>query len=416
MKIIPRKITEDILKRFKYRNIIAITGARQTGKTTLCRKILPELLPGNFEYFLFDDPEERIRFKNNGIKILENLNSDTIILDEVQKIPAIFEQIKYASEKDNSKKFIITGSSHLLLLNNIKETLAGRISVFNLFPFSIFEVIKSKNNILDKIVFSENTEKILKEFLCMTSEDRRELISIAEKLLYFGGFPKVWNINDENEKFSWLKDYKTTFIERDLIDIGGFVNLENFIIVQKLLALRTSQLLNISEVAKEAGVSVNTVKNYLNILKLGFQSYTLTPFFANIKKRIVKSPKLYFVDNGVLKSILGREHLSTGALFENFVFSELLKWKESTSKEVELFFFRTSAGFEVDFIIKTENNLIPIEVKSGINVDNKSARNIKKFLNEFSTEAKLGLIIYKGKEIKQIEKNIIAIPFWFIFS
>ena len=338
MKIIKRRITDLILKRLNYRKIIGIIGARQTGKTTLCKKIIPSIINQKVEYFLFDDLDERIRFKNDGIKILQTLKSNLIILDEIQKIPDIFEQIKYVSEKNNHLKFIITGSSNILLLKNIKETLAGRISLFNLHPFSLNEIIEKKNNILTEIVISMNPEIIFDIFINLHSDDKRQLQIFAEQLLKFGGFPPVWDIDDEEEKIFWLKDYRKTFIERDLKDIAGLINLDNFIIVQKLLAIRNSQILNISEIAKEAKVSVNTVKNYINVLKIGFQCLTLPPYFENIKKRIIKSPKLYFIDNGLVKVIAGKDTLSSGALFEAFIFSELYKWKDSISGDVELFY------------------------------------------------------------------------------
>jgi len=418
MKTITRHISNIIEKRIKNRNIISVIGARQTGKTTLCRDILPENLGLDYRYFLFDDPDERNRFKHNGIKILENTDADIIILDEVQKIPEIFEYIKYVSDTEDKKKiYLLTGSSQLLLLKNIRESLAGRISIFPLFPFSLFELSENDKPILSNLMKERDINNINDRFYGYSSEKIRRLINISELLRKFGGFPPVWKIKNTDEKMAWLKDYKKTYLEKDLTDIGGFSDIDSFASVHKMLSTRNSQLLILSNIAKDVGLSVNTVKKYLNILKLTFQCFALEPFSENIKKRMVKSPKIYFTDIGILKAVLGEEAVSSGTLYESHVFSELLKWKENSEEEYELFFYRTSAGMEIDFLIKKGDFILPIEVKTTMNPNKSDARNIYRFMKEHAPKnTEFGLIIYPGKNIVEIKKNIYAIPDWFIFS
>ena len=421
MNYIDRIIVERILKRLKYRKIIAIIGPRQTGKTTLCKKIIPQKLGMDFEYFTFDDPDERLRFSEDAIHILKNIKKPFIVLDEVQKVPFIFDAIKYVIDNsETNKKIILTGSSQILLMRKIKETLVGRISLFNLYPFSLREILLSKGcvkkeNPLKNLI--EGDSGILDEeelnLGLKSANEIREIKNIIELHKKYGGLPPVWLIDDEEEKSEWLRDYRKTYIERELVDVGGFSSLEDLNLVHKLLALRSAQLLNLSNIANEAGISVNTVKKYLNILKISFQVHTLSPFFINAKKRLVKSPKIYFLDTGIIKSIIGENSISEGAMYETWVFSELLKLKEIYSPESEIYFYRTGGGTEVDFVLKRGSNIIAVEVKHKKNPVLKDGRNLERFLNEYKG---IGIIVYPGNKIIKLKENIWTIPDWVLLA
>ncbi len=424
MNYIDRIIIERILKRLKYRKIIAIIGPRQTGKTTLCKKIIPPKLGMDFEYFTFDDPDERLRFSESAISILKNIKKPFIVLDEVQKAPFLFDAIKYVIDNsDNDKKIILTGSSQILIMKKIKETLAGRISLFNLYPFSLREVLLSKDYVGNENLFKsliEGNYGILYEeesnFNLINSDRIRGIKNITDIHKKYGGLPPVWLIDDEGEKSEWLRDYRKTYIERDLVDVGGFSSLEDLNLVHKLLALRSAQLLNLSNIANEAGISINTVKKYLNILKISFQVSTLSPFFMNAKKRLVKSPKIYFLDTGIIKSILGENSISEGAMYETWFFSELLKLKEIYSPESEIYFYRTGGGAEVDFVLKRGSNIVATEVKLKKNPTLKDGKNLERFLNEYNEYDGIGIIIYPGNRIIKLKEKIWAIPDWFFLA
>ena len=424
MNFINRIILEKILKKLKYRKIIVIVGPRQTGKTTLCKKILPQKLGTNFEYFTFDDPDERLRFSESAIHILKNIKKPFVVFDEVQKAPFFFDAIKYVIDNlEDDRKIILTGSSQILIMKKIKETLAGRISLFNLYPFSLREILLSENHIINKNLFINlikgNYEILDKEksnLNLKSSEEIREIKNIADIHKKYGGLPPVWIIDDDEEKSEWLRDYRKTYIERDLIDVGGFSSLEDLNLVHKLLALRSAQLLNLNNIANEAGISINTVKKYLNILKISFQVYTLSPFFINAKKRLVKSPKIYFLDTGIIKSITGKNSISEGAMYETWVFSELLKLKEIYSTETEIYFYRTAGGAEVDFVLKNSSNIVAVEVKLKKNPILKDGRNLERFLNEYNEYDGIGIIIYPGNRIIKLKKNIWAIPDWLLLA
>ncbi len=423
MNYIKREIVDLMVRRFKSRNIISVIGPRQTGKTTLCREILPDIVKRDFEYFTFDDPDERLRFSENSLSILKNIKKPLVIFDEIQKAPFMFESLKYAVDNyDKNVKYLITGSSQILLMKNIKETLAGRISLFNLYPFSVREICKSRVNLDNENLLSllvnneiEDIKNKLSEYGLLSSEKIREIKEIVNIHKKFGGLPPVWFIDEEEEKLAWLKDYRKTYIERDLRDVGGFSDIEDLNLVHKLLSLRAAQILNMNSIAKESGLAVNTVKKYIKILKIGFQVDLLKPFHSNLKKRLVKSPKIYFLDTGVLKAIIGESSISDGALFENWVYSEILKLRESHFPNSEIYFFRNSSSREVDFIIKNESKIIAIEAKTTKNPDIRDSRNISVFFKEYTKLKGIGIIVYPGNKAFKITENIFAIPDWSLF-
>jgi len=421
MDYINRSIIDTIIKRLENRKIISVIGPRQTGKTTLCKEIIPKRLKQDFEYFTFDDPDERLRFSKDSLLILKNISKPLVIFDEVQKAPFMFEALKYAVDNYNKEtKYLITGSSQILLMKNIKETLAGRISLFNLYPFSVREICSDNfinENLLSNLVNNDInlTKNVINGYNLLSSEKVRTIKDIVNNHKKYGGLPPVWFISDNQEKIAWLKDYRKTYIERDLRDVGGFSDIEDLNLIHKLLSLRTAQLLNMSNIAKESGFSVNTVKKYSKILKIGFQIDLLYPFYSNVKKRLVKSPKIYFLDNGILKSIIGESSISEGALFENWVYSEILKLKEAYFNNLEIYFFRNSSSREVDFIIKNNSRIIAIEVKTTKNPDLKDSKNIQVFFKEYTNLKGIGIVVYPGNEIIEISENIFAIPDWVLF-
>ena len=424
MKYLKRAITKKILSRSRQRQAIVITGARQTGKTTLCESIIPETLNTPFAYFTFDDPDERIRFKSSAISILEDIKEPLIILDEVQKLPELFDPLKYVADKQShnskgkNKLFILTGSSQLLLLKNIKETLAGRVGIFNLYPFSFSELSEQTDTIpLLSEIFTKKTitKKQTEKDKLIPSEKVRALLRIRDEHHRWGGYPPVCQIKEKTDKINWLKDYRKTYLERDILDVGKIASLDTFVLSQKLLCARTGQLFSISEVAKELAVSVNTVKRFIYLLTATFQCYLLIPYFENVGKRFIKSPKIYFPDAGLNRVIVGDTGISPGASYETWVFSELIKWKQLQDIEPEIFFYRTSGGLEIDFLLKGGGTLLPIEAKASEKISSSDGHSLERFINEHKNQSPFGIIVYRGREIGEVRKNIWAIPDWLLF-
>lgn len=424
MTYIKRTITDASLSRLKQDFALVLTGARQTGKTTFCENILPPYLKLPFTYISFDDPDERLRFQNSAIAILEAVDTPLVILDEVQKIPALFDSLKYVIDKQErtktqqKKHFILTGSSQLLLMKNIKESLAGRVALLNLYPFAFSEVAGTERIPLLSEIWKRHSFPGKEEarFIALSPEKVRRLIQLRDEHQQWGGYPPVWQRKDDTDKINWLKDYRKTYIERDISDVGQVAHIETFVLVQKLLCARTAQILSISEVARDTALSVNTVKRYINLLSITFQCFLLKPYHENVGKRFVKSPKIYFSDVGLNKAILGEMSISSGAMYENWVFAELIKWKHLQPVEPDLYFYRTSGGMEIDFLIAGTGKILPVEVKSSDKVDYADGKNIAAFMSEHTRQSPVGLIIYRGRKITEIRKNIWAVPDWALFA
>lgn len=422
MTYFKRNVTDLIVKRLDAGQIIVLTGARQTGKTTLCESILPETLGLTCSYVTFDDPDERLRFKASAIAILENLNAPLVVLDEVQKIPEIFDPIKYVFDRQKKKPkgqrshFILTGSSQLLLLRNIKETLAGRSALFNLYPLSLNEICGGSAQLLTTLWQQKKiTASINKVAAEMASHKMREIIFKRDEHHKWGGYPEVAKMQTNEERLQWLKDYRTTYLQRDISDVGQVADIDLFAFVQRLLCLRTSQVLSISEVSRDASLSVNTVKRYISLLTATFQCYLLQPYFENTSKRLIKSPKIYFTDTGLMRAVAGQDGIGLGADYETWVFTELLKFTQIQPIEPELYYYRTSSGLEIDFIVKGNGIILPIEAKASEKVDSVDGRAIELFISEHPKTVPFGIIVYRGKELGEVRKNIWAIPDWMLF-
>ncbi|MCX5806178.1 MAG: ATP-binding protein [Proteobacteria bacterium] len=419
-----RNISEILSLKTTKEQIIVLTGARQTGKTTLCEGILPRQLNMPYTYISFDDPDERLRFQNTGITILESIKTPLVILDEVQKIPVLFDQLKYVVDKQKRTAgsqrniFILTGSSQLILLKNIKETLAGRTALMHLYPFSLSEVLEYSNLPLLSKIWSELilTDQDITRCNTISPEESRIILKKRDEHQTWGGYPPVWERSEEADRINWLKNYRTTYLERDISDVGQVANLDNFAMVQRLLCARTGQMLSLSEVARDLALAVNTVKRYVSLLEMTFQCYLVPPYYTNIGKRFVKSPKIYFPDAGLNRAILGEMTTYSGASYESWIFSELVKWKQLQPVEPDIFFYRTTSGTEVDFLIAGEGLILPVEVKSSTKAAYADGRSLESFMHDNDQIAPLGLIAYKGKTIIEVRKNIWAVPDWFLFG
>ncbi len=424
MDTIKRAITTNLTDRLQQNPIVALTGARQTGKTTICEELIPEALHLPITYISFDDPDERLRFQRSAVSILENLTTPLVVLDEVQKIPQLFDPLKLVVDRQQKKpvserqRFILTGSSQLLMMKSIRETLSGRVALCRAMPFSLHELCgASAPPLLTRLwrtqaVSRQDTERL---HLALPQQ-LRSLRKLRDEHRMWGGYPPVWQRTGDAERLRWLRDYRKTFLERDVADVGQVANNDTFALAQKLLCSRTANLLSISEVARDLGVAVNTLKRYLELLTLTFQCYLLPPWHENVGKRLIKSPKLYFPDAGLNRAILGELAIDRGAAYETWVFAELLKWQQLQAKEPELFFYRTAAGLEVDFLLAGEEGIIPIETKAAERVTSADGRSVETFMTEHGSKTHIGLVIYPGDEMVELRKNVWGIPDWYLLG
>ncbi len=351
--------------------VLSITGPRQSGKTTLVKQLFPE-----FSYANFEDIELR-QFASSDPKSFLESKGKHLIIDEAQYIPEIFSYIQVYVDKDPERQYIITGSQNFLLMEKITQSLAGRVAVFYLLPFSMKEL--------------ENT--------AFEKESWQEYI-------FTGGYPRIYD--RQLNPTEWLLNYITTYVERDvrqLINIGDLNSFQKFI---ALCAGRIGQLINFTSVANELSVSYHTVQKWLSILETGFLTYRLYPHHKNYNKRLVKTPKLYFYDTGLVSALLGiknieqlQTHFLKGELFENLIITELIKQNFNTGETSDFYFWRDNKGAEIDCVHEHGMDIKAIEIKSGITIHPDFFKNLQYYQKVSGIDSEKLILIYGGGESHQ---------------
>lgn len=333
---IKRKIESTILEAAKYFPVITVTGPRQSGKTTMLKHIFPHL-----HYYSLEDLDTRSFAMEDPVRFL-HLHEDGMILDEVHNYPELLSYIQGIVDEQPQKKFVLSGSSNFALLKKVSQSLAGRSGVFELMPLSIEEV-----------------------------KGQIEYVDDADQLLYQGLYPAICSCKNI-PKFLY-PSYVKTYLERDVRDLINVKDIRLFNMFLKLCAGRIGSVFNASEIAGEIGVSSKTIQAWVSILQASYVVYLLPPYFENSRKRLTKSPKMYFCDTGLACTLLGIESAEQlafdkmrGHLFENLIVVELLKRRLNEGKESNLYFYRDSNQNEVDILVNNGSSLDAIEVKSAM--------------------------------------------------
>ena len=398
------------------RGLVVLTGARQTGKTTLARSKYAQL-----RYINLDAPENRETLRNVPTQAWAKSVGNAVI-DEAQKEPVVFEKIKYAYDEKDISFTLLLGSSQILLLKKLRESLAGRVAIFELWPLLMSELYAKDDAVSVEPPFvhqllSENAfEKIIKDHPPILLDKEQSNVGATEDyILQWGGMPALLPLSDD-ERWKWLKDYEYTYLERDLSDLAQLDNLEPFSKFQRLSALRSGRLLNYSELARDASVSVDTARRYLEYLKLSYQVMLLQPYYRNITSSVIKTPKLYWIDIGLLRRLSGQREEVSGEIYETMVVAELFKWIKTAQLNVEMYFYRTRSGMELDLLLTTEHGFIGVEIKARKTLVSSDIRGLKEIAAALKKEWLGGLVIYRGDEIKKLaEHNIWAMPSKMLF-
>jgi len=411
------RVLDDVLPLPDQRKLVLLTGARQTGKTTLARLKYPEL-----KYINLDAPENR--------EILREVPTASwgkdigkAIIDEAQKEPIVFEKVKYAFDDRLISFEVLLGSSQILLIKKIRESLAGRISIYELWPLLMCELNwdmpadEYRFPLIDRLFGDEELELIFRNIPGILIHNDAVLGKEAEDyILKWGGMPALLPLLD-NERWKWLKDYEYTYLERDLADLARLDDLSPFRKFQKISALRSGMLLNYSKLARDASVSVDMARRYLEYLRISYQVILLQPYYENITSSVVKTPKLYWLDIGLLRQLSGFYGELTGQIYETMVVGELIKWIRTLQKTAEVYFYRTRSGLELDILLKTRAGIIGIEIKSRNKVYRSDTRAMREVAFGLKEKWRGGLVVYRGDEIKKIaEPNIWAIPSYRLFA
>lgn len=423
MELHPRAILPLLLKRLSRRSITVITGARQTGKTTLVRELLPAGSQIPSVYFSLDDPDERLRLAEDPVRRLDHGNK-LVILDEVQKEPALLDAVKLLVDRKKDRRFLLLGSSQILLLRQIRETLAGRATILELWPLALAERVHGETvhqSGLDRILQRGETELRRMAGEPPSADEGRIWRDKTDDHLRWGGYPAL-ELYDDEDRLVWLRDFRRTYLERDLADLGRVADLDQFALAQNLLASRTSQLLSYSEVSRELGVAVNTVKRYVRFLEISYQVFLLRPLLPTVTSRLVKSPKLYWTDPGPARLLSERMSLDDGHIFETFVLGELLRWSSWQPAPPKIHFYRTHGGREVDFVVHSPERLLAVEVKASRKAHHTDARPMRDLLETLEVRglsknaARIGLVVTRGREVEQLMPQVWAIPDWRLFG
>ena len=411
----------DIVQKYRFlkrglpassaRRLVVLTGARQTGKTTLSREKYPDL-----KYINLDSPENRETLTH---LLTANWAASVgcAVLDEAQKAPIVFEKVKYAFDEGGISFTVLTGSSQILLLKKIRESLAGRAFFYELWPMMQSEINFSMDEegvpepLAHRLFTTGNLKSVLSHIpAALLDKQNTEYLKAENHILQWGGMPALLSLNDP-DRWKWLKDYGYTYLERDLSDLARLNDLSPFRKFQKLTALRSGMLLNYSELARDTGISVDTARRYLEYLRLSYQTFLLQPFYRYLTSSVVKSPKIYWTDIGILRQLSGYKGELTGELYETMVVSELVKWIRTCQLDLEVYFYRTRSGMELDLLIQTETGFVGMEIKSRQTVVQKDVRVMKELASRLGTEWLGGIVVYRGNEIRQIaEPQIWAVP------
>lgn len=373
---IQRKIAADILAQQKFFPVTTLTGPRQSGKTTLCRHLFPQYHYVNLENLAVRD---EIGFAPKDF--LEKHGSRGLIIDEAQRMPELFSYAQTAVDEDRSRRYVLTGSCNFALMQSVTQSLAGRTSVFKLPPLTLEELGHER---------------------CAETE--------TNALIIRGGYPAVWAEGADAQ--SLYAAYYETYVERDLRLLQNVRNLSDYRRFAQLCAGAVGTELNVSRFADDLGISRDTVQAWLSTLEAAYIVFRLPPFFRNIRKRITKSPKLYFCDTGLACWMLGistpdqlAAHPLRGALFENLVVAEIYKRLLNSRRAQALYFYRDSQQKEVDLVEDRAGTLCASEIKAARSFHKDFFRNLDYFRKVFGNAVAETRVIYDGDFELSSERN-----------
>jgi len=358
--------------------IVAITGPRQSGKTTLCKHVFKKKPYVSFEDLdILEEAESSPRSFINKYK-------DGAVFDEIQRVPGLFNYLQTHVDKvGKNNQYVISGSNNFLLQQSISQSLAGRAAYIELLPFSLLEIQEHWGNTRSPGFFMMN-----------------------------GFYPSI--ITNQSSAERWFPNYLKTYIERDVRMIRNIENLNLFSKFVKLAAARSGQILNVNNLANETGVDNKTISAWISVLESSYIVYRLQPYYNSFNKRVIKSPKLYFYDVGLLCNILGlnsqraiKDSNMYGAIFENLVISEIKKNRFNKNQYGEMYYLRDSTGNEVDLVLEKDGNLIPVEIKSSAKYNSSDLKNLKWFQRLYRIKG--GMLINQSIENQELEYGIMNI-------
>jgi uncharacterized protein len=399
---LPRLVGASLAERLRVMPAVVVTGARQTGKSTLAQ----ELAPGARRYLSLDDLDVMGAARRDPELLVGG--DAPVTLDEVQRAPDLLHAVKRAIDRHRRPgQFLLTGSANLLLMRQVSESLAGRASYLTLWPMTRREQLGAgRGGIWDELFATAD-----RDWLDLVAAQRAEREPWQELALR-GGFPTpAVHMRSATERTIWFDGYVRTYLERDLQDLSTISALPDFRRLMQAACLRIGQLVNQTDLGRDVALPQPTVHRYLNLLETSYLLVRLPAYSVNRTKRLIKSPKLYWGDTGVALH-LAASTTPSGAHLENLVLHDILAWRDTRLDRADVFYWRTAAGEEVDFVIEAGRQLLPIEIKASDRPRISDAAHLRSFRAEYGEQARAGLLLHTGTALEWIAPDVLAAPWW----
>ena len=399
---LPRLVQPALAKRLAALPAVVVTGARQTGKSTLVQALAGE----GRRYWTLDELDVRDAARREPERLLEG--PDPVTIDEVQREPDLLAAIKRAIDRKRTRgRFLITGSANLLLMGRVAESLAGRASYLTLWPMTRREQLGLGTcGVWEALLDAKEGEwHGLLESQSAPEEDWRDL---ARR----GGFPTP-AIEQESaeERALWFDGYTRTYLERDLQDLSSISALPDFRRFMTATCLRVGQLVNQAEIGRDVSLPQPTMHRWLNLLETSHMLVRLPAYAVNRTKRLIKAPKIYWADTGLALHLAGHRD-PQGAHLENLVLHDLCAWRDARDGRAEVCYWRTAAGEEVDLVVESGGRLLPIEVKATTHPRLGDAASLRSFRAEYGAKSRAGLLLHAGERIEWLGSDVLAAPWW----
>jgi hypothetical protein len=402
-----RSLEKPVRQALKQFRVVAVVGARQVGKSTLVQKI------DGRHFVTLDDLSALSAAESDPRQFIANLPLPATI-DEIQRMPKLLLAIKERVDRERrAGHFLLTGSSRLDTLRGLRESLAGRMAVHTLRPMTCLELAgEAEASPVDRLFECEDVRASAALFAAA-----KRIPDIGAEAFLTGGFPEPAVHLKPNERAAWFSGYQRSYIERDVPALLHVVELPALVRFVTACAASTAQLLNISDLARDAGVSVDTARRWLGVVESTFVVERRAPYWRNIRKRLVKSPKLFLSDSGLAASLMGFRQWPSGPdgrqagyLFETWVHSQLAALTEHAAEPTELHFYRTHSQDEVDFLLVRPRTMVGIEVKHGRTVSPSDAAGMEALKEQFPKEVRFGVVLYLGDTVLPLTANTVAVP------
>ena len=402
MNTLPRLVSTALAERMGVMPAVVVTGARQTGKSTLVEK----LVPGERRYATLDDLDALDAARRDPEVLVGG--PGPVTLDEVQREPELLRAVKRAIDRDRRPgRFLITGSANLLLMKHVSESLAGRASYLTLWPMTRREQLGlGRCGRWDELLDTPDTA--WRELLADEKDSAEDWRALARR----GGFPTpALELTTAAARRIWFDGYIRTYLERDLQDLAAISALPDFRRLMRAACLRMGQLVNQTELGRDVALPQPTVHRWLNLLETSYLLVRLPAYAVNRTKRIIKTPKIYWGDTGIALHLAEVEEPG-GAHLESLVLHDLLAWRDARIERADLGYWRTTVGEEVDFIVETGGKLLPIEVKATTRPRLADAAHLRTFRAEYGKKARAGLLLHTGTTLEWLAPDVLAAPWW----